>query len=88
MTADENRPTAYRGSEQDVLEDALLDRINRAIAEIKSALDAAVGQPTARNLDQLREATDRLMRASARVLIDIGPRADRITIHKSERESR
>ncbi len=72
MKSDENRRAACRGSEQHVLEEALLDRINRATAELKRALDAAVGQPTAQNLDQLREATDRLMRASARVLIQLG----------------
>ncbi len=74
MKADENRPVARRDSEQDVLEDALLDRINRTIVELKRALDAAVAQPAAQNLDQLREATDHLMRASARVLIELGHR--------------
>ncbi len=74
MTSDKNRPSACRGSGQDVLEDALVDRIDRAIAELKGAFGAAAGQPTAQNLDQLREATDRLMRASARVLIELGHR--------------
>ncbi len=50
VTSDKNRPSACRGSGQDVLEDALVDRINRAIAELKGAFDAAAGQPTAQNL--------------------------------------
>lgn len=71
MASDENGPSAPKRSKQDVFDDSLRDRVDRAIANFKHSLDAVIAQPTARNLDQLREATDRLLRASARVLIEL-----------------
>lgn len=71
MASDENSPSARGHAKHDVLDDLLCDRVNRAMADLKHSLDAAVAQPTAENLDELREATDRLMRAGARVLIEI-----------------
>jgi hypothetical protein len=50
---------------------ALRDRVMEQIPVLEDALDAAVANPSAEKLDQLREATDKLMRALGRVLIEI-----------------
>lgn len=76
VTSDENGSSAPDRGKQDVLDASLRDRVNHAMADLKRSLDAAVAQPTSENLDQLREATDRVMRASARVLIELGRRGD------------
>jgi hypothetical protein len=48
---------------------ALRDRVMGQIPIVTDALEAAVANPTDDNLNELREATDMLMRALARVLI-------------------
>ena len=50
---------------------ALRDRVMEQIPIVTDALEAAVATPTKDNLDELREATDKLMRALARVLIEV-----------------
>jgi hypothetical protein len=50
---------------------ALRDRVTEQIPIVTDALEAAVANPTDDNLDQLREATDKLMRALSRVLIEV-----------------
>lgn len=49
----------------------LRDRVMERIPVLEDALDATVANPSDENLDQLREATDELMRALGRVLIEI-----------------
>jgi alpha-D-ribose 1-methylphosphonate 5-triphosphate synthase subunit PhnH len=63
-------PTANHGK-QDLLEASLQDRVRQAVACFNRCLDAAIAAPTPANLDQLRQAADRLMRAGARVLIEL-----------------
>ena len=55
----------------DRLDPALSERVKEAAEVFHEAFDAAEAQPSARTYDELREATDRLMRAAGRVLIDI-----------------
>jgi hypothetical protein len=50
---------------------ALRDRVIKQIPIVTEALEAAVANPTDDNLDRLREATDKLMRALSRVLIEV-----------------
>jgi hypothetical protein len=50
---------------------ALRDRVIEQIPIVTDALEAAVADPTDDNLDGLREAADKLMRALSRVLIVI-----------------
>ena len=76
MASDDNGPSAGGRGKQDILDGSLRDRVNRAIAELKQRYDAAVAQPTEANLDELRDAMDRLMRAGARVLIEIERHGD------------
>ncbi len=59
------------GSGGGVLDPGLRERVDDAAAEFKRCFDAAAAQPTSKNLDALRAAIDRLMRAGARVLIEI-----------------
>lgn len=73
----ENDSSAPGHGKQDVLDQSLRDRVDGAIADFKRSLDAAIAQPTPESLDQLREATDRVMRAGARVLIELGRRGDK-----------
>jgi hypothetical protein len=47
------------------------DRVKAGMAAFASALDAAMADPTPEALNKLREATDRLMRAAGRVLIEL-----------------
>jgi hypothetical protein len=53
------------------LDPSLRERVDEAIAEFQQRYDAAAAQPTARNLEALRAATDRLIRAGSRVLIEL-----------------
>jgi hypothetical protein len=53
------------------LDQALRDRVNEQIGIVEDALDAAVANPTDAALNELAEATDRLMRALARVLLEV-----------------
>lgn len=48
----------------------LRERLANEIAIFNDALDAAVQSPTAKSLDALAQAADRLMRAVGRVLIE------------------
>ncbi len=49
----------------------LRERVNDAIATFKCCLDATANRPNEAAIDNLRDATNRLMRASARVLIEL-----------------
>jgi hypothetical protein len=49
----------------------LRERVDDAVAEFDRSFDAAAAQPSRHNLDKLRDATDRLVRAGARVLIEL-----------------
>jgi hypothetical protein len=53
------------------VDQALRDRVMEQIAIVQDALDDAVANPTDSGLNELFEATDRLMRALARVLLEI-----------------
>lgn len=72
MASDEDGPSAGGGEEQNILDEALRNRVEHAMRELKRTLDAALARPTTDNLHQLRDATDGIMRASARVLIELG----------------
>lgn len=54
-----------------MLDPDLRDRVGDAAAEVERCFDALLAQPTQANRGALREAVDRLMRAGARVLIEI-----------------
>jgi hypothetical protein len=58
-------------SEPHGVDPALRDRVMGQIPIVTDALEAAVAKPTDDNLDELREATDKLMRALSRVLIEV-----------------
>jgi hypothetical protein len=47
------------------------DRVLEQIPVVTDALDAATANPTADVLDELSEATDKLMRALGRVLLEV-----------------
>jgi hypothetical protein len=47
------------------------DRVMQQIPVVTDALDAAIANPTDDVLDDLRDATDELMRALGRVLLEI-----------------
>jgi hypothetical protein len=53
------------------VDQALRDRVNEQIAIVQDALDAAVANPTYSALKELSEATDKLIRALARVLLEV-----------------
>jgi hypothetical protein len=53
------------------VDQALRDRVIEQIAIVQDALDAAVANPTDSALNELSEATDKLMRALARVLLEV-----------------
>ena len=53
------------------IDPTLRERVIHQITIVTDALDAAGANPTDAALDQLREATDKLMRALGRVLIEI-----------------
>ena len=56
---------------------ALRDRVMEEMSVVTDALDATVAQSTDENLETLREATDKLMRALGRVLIEISRQRSR-----------
>ena len=47
------------------------ERIYNAMAEFDRSFAAAAAQPSRRNLEKLGDATDQLVRAGARVLIEL-----------------
>lgn len=51
---------------------SLRDRVADAAAEFDRCFGAVAVQPTPQNMDALRAAADRLMRACARVLMELG----------------
>ncbi len=53
------------------VDQALRDRVIEQIAIVQDALDAAVANPADSVLNELSEATDKLMRALARVLLEV-----------------
>ena len=55
----------------DRIDQTLRERISEAAAEFDKAFVAANARPSTCALDQLRDATDRLMRAASRVMIEI-----------------
>jgi hypothetical protein len=57
------------------LDAKLRERLDAAFSDMMTALDAAMEEPTASALEELREATDRLMRAGARVRLAIASAA-------------
>ncbi len=64
------------GQGNPVIDPSLQDRVAEAAAEVDQCF-AALGSPlTPGQLDALRAATDRLMRACARVLIELGQAQD------------
>jgi hypothetical protein len=60
-----------RESDPHGVDPALRDRVLGQIPIVTEALEAAIANPTDDNLDRLREATDKLMRALSRVLIEV-----------------
>lgn len=53
------------------LDQPLRSRVNKTVAEFKLCFDAAAAQPTPDAVDDLRDATDQLMRAASRVLLEL-----------------
>lgn len=62
---------APRGAARSSLDAEVYERVTSDIASFLVLLDAAVVDPTARNLENLRSATDRLMRAAARTRLEL-----------------
>ena len=54
------------------LDHSLSERVGNACAAFQRRFDAAATHPTKPNRDALREAGERLMRATARVIIELG----------------
>lgn len=54
------------------LDSSVSDRVAKEIEHFTRALEAARANPTPRALDELEQAADRLMRATGRVLIELG----------------
>jgi hypothetical protein len=52
------------------LDQELRDRVSESVGRLIGSLDAAAGDPTADNLDRLREDADRAMRAIGRVILE------------------
>jgi hypothetical protein len=59
------------GSNPPGIDPTIRDRIVAQISILVDALDAAVANPTAENVQRLRDETDKLMRALGRVLIEL-----------------
>ena len=51
------------------IDPALRDRIELQFHDLMRTLDAALQQPTPQTYDEVRDASDRLMRASAALLL-------------------
>ncbi len=60
-----------RDSVPELFDVALRSRVSKALAEFELCFDAVVAQPSPAALEELREATDQLMRAGARVLFEV-----------------
>jgi hypothetical protein len=58
------------------LDPALRDRVVREVETLTDAFDGALANPTPEAIDRVREAADRLMRATARVLLEAGQAPD------------
>jgi hypothetical protein len=54
------------------LDPSVSDRVTEEIKTFTEALEAATANPTPRALEKLEEAADHLMRATGRVLIELG----------------
>lgn len=54
----------------------LRERISDAVSEFQHRLEAALARPAPDTIEGLRKAADRLLRASARVLIELERSAD------------
>jgi hypothetical protein len=54
------------------LDRSVTDRVTEEIDTFTKALEAATTNPTPKALDHLEEAADHLMRATGRVLIELG----------------
>lgn len=54
------------------LDSSISDRVTDAIHTFKEALAEAKGNPSSETYGKLEEAADRLMRATGRVLIELG----------------
>ena len=67
----DDEPAGFGDDRSSSIDDRLRKRVNDAMADFERCLDAAVAQPSPQTIDELREATDRLMRAAARVLIEL-----------------
>lgn len=65
----------HRGG--DALSPSLRDRVANEMTLFTQALDAAMTNPSPEILDNVREAADRLMRATGRVLIEVARLRDR-----------
>jgi hypothetical protein len=80
MPAD-NDPGSLGGARNGdvILCPSLGDDVAAAAGEFDRCFAAAAAQPTPERLDALRDATDRLMRACARVLIELGRSEDEQT---------
>ena len=60
-----------QAGERGLQDPALCDRVTDVISAFQRSFHAAVADPNSTNGDRLREATDRLMRAGARVLMEL-----------------
>jgi hypothetical protein len=58
-------------SGSDGIDPTLRDRLMRQVATFDSAFEKAQNDPSAESLEELRQAVDQLMRAAARILIEI-----------------
>jgi hypothetical protein len=54
------------------VDQALRQRVMDGMSIVSDTLEAAINNPSDKNLDELHESTDKLMRALGRVLIEIG----------------
>ncbi len=77
MAFDENGPCDRSNRQQHLIDSVLRDRVACAVGELRRTLDAAAAHPTTENVNELREAVDRVLRASARVLIELDRRDGR-----------
>ena len=70
--ADNDRPSHIESGANGMLDQKLRERVDEAWAEFDRCSDAVIAHPTPQNFEDLRDTADRLMRAIARVLIDLG----------------
>jgi hypothetical protein len=62
-----------------LFDEPLCSRVRDALAAFEHSFDAVVARPTPGELDELRLATDQLMRAASRVLLQISLEAARLS---------